>query len=97
MMDAVAVVVLVVMFAVTAWSWALSPMKAMADQFAGIWAVRPWGKQLVLDFLGLEAVLALWMLADAQRADGSLAAAIACIVAMPVFGATSAALYWLIR
>jgi hypothetical protein len=95
-MDVVAVVVLVVMFAVSIWSWRLAPMRVMADQFTGIWRVQPWGKQLMLDFFGLEAILALWMLADARTSGGWLAA-IACIAGMPVFGAMSAALYWLIR
>jgi len=96
-MTMIATLVLIGLLLFTAWSWVRAPGKAMADQFAGIWAVTPWGKQLMLDFLGLEVVLALWMLADAQRADGSLAAAVACIVAMPVFGAMAAAAYWLIR
>jgi hypothetical protein len=96
-MNAIAVVVLAGMLAVSAWSWWRAPAKAMANQFSGIWGVTPWGKQLMLDFFGLEVVLALWMLADAQRADGSLATAVACIAGMPVFGAMAAALYWLIR
>ncbi|MEW6269596.1 MAG: hypothetical protein AB1689_09905 [Thermodesulfobacteriota bacterium] len=96
-MDAIAAVVLIGMLAFSAWSWWRAPAAAMADQFAGIWGVTPWGKQLMLDFFGLEIVLALWMLADAQRADGSLTAAILCVVAMPVFGAMAAALYWLVR
>lgn len=95
-MNAVAVVVLVVMLVVSVWSWRLAPARAMAEQLAGIWNVQPWGKQLLLDFFGLEAVLALWMIADAS-AHGSWTAAIVCIVALPPFGAMSAALYWLIR
>jgi hypothetical protein len=42
------------------------------------------------------AVLALWMLTDAGS-HGTWARAIACIVAMPIFGSMSAALYWLLR
>jgi len=93
----IATLILAGMLGFTVWCWVRAPAKAMADQFAGIWAVTPWGKQLMLDFFGLEVILALWMLADAQRADGSLTAALACIVAMPVFGAMAAALYWLVR
>lgn len=95
-MDVVAVAVLLVVLAVTVWSWRAAPGRLMADQFAAIWSGTPWGKQLMLDFLGLEVILALWMLADAG-ARGAWVAAIACIVAMPVFGSMSAALYWLIR
>jgi hypothetical protein len=92
---AFAVVVFVVMLAVSAWAWRVAPTRAMAEQFKGIWQMA-WGRQLMLDFFGLEVILALWMLADA-RVTGSWIAALACIVAMPVFGSMSAALYWLIR
>jgi hypothetical protein len=92
----IAVFVLLGMATVSAWSWRAAPLRAMADQFKGIWGVTPWGKQLMLDFFGLEAILALWMIADAE-ARGSWLVAIACVVTMPLFGAMSAALYWLIR
>jgi hypothetical protein len=94
-MNVVAIVVLVVVLGVSVRSWSAAPGRRMADQFRDIWAVA-WGKQLMLDFFGLEVILALWMLADA-RASGRWVAAIACIVAMPVFGSMSAAAYWLIR
>ena len=95
-MNAVAVVVLVGMLVVSAWSWIGAPARAMADQFKAIWDVTPWGKQLMLDFFGLEAILALWMVTDA-RATASWVAAIACIVTLPLFGSMSAAVYWLLR
>lgn len=95
-MNAVAVVVLVAMLAVSVWSWVAAPARAMADQFKVIWDVTPWGKQLMLDFFGLEAILALWMITDAHG-TGSWVAAIACIVTMPLFGSMSAAAYWLLR
>lgn len=94
-MKLVALVVLVAVLAVSAWAWRHHPGRAAADEFASIWT-RPWGKQLILDFFGLEAVLALWMLSDAAT-RGTWAPAIACIAAMPVFGSMSAALYWLLR
>lgn len=94
-MNLVALVVLVVLVSVSAWAWRRHPGRAAADEFAAIWT-RPWGKQLILDFFGLEAVLALWMLSDAAS-RGSFTPAIACIAAMPIFGSMSAALYWLLR
>jgi hypothetical protein len=94
-MSVFAIVVLVVMLGVSVWSWSAAPGRRMAEQFRDIWAVA-WGKQLMLDFAGLEVILALWMLADA-RVSGHWVAAIACVVTMPVFGSMSAAAYWLIR
>jgi hypothetical protein len=94
-MKAVALGVLVVLVSVSVWAWRLVPAKKAADQFREIWQM-PWGRQLLLDFFGLEIVLALWMVADAA-ARGTWVAAVACIVAMPVFGSMSAALYWLLR
>jgi len=95
-MNTVAIVVLVGMLAVSVWSWVGAPARAMADQFKAIWDVTPWGKQLMLDFFGLEAILALWMIADAHG-RGSWLSAILCIVTMPLFGSMSAAVYWLLR
>lgn len=94
-MKLAAVVVLVVVVAVTAWAWRRLPGRQAAEEFRAIWE-RPWGKQLMLDFFGLEAVLALWMIGDAAS-RGTWVSAIACIAAMPVLGSMSAALYWLLR
>jgi len=94
-MKAVALGVLVVLVFVSVWAWRLVPAQKAADQFREIWRM-PWGRQLLLDFFGLEIVLALWMFADAA-ARGTWVAAVVCIVAMPVFGSMSAALYWLLR
>ena len=93
-MRLVALLVLLVLVAVSTRAWRQVPGRRAADQFVEIWQ-KPWGKQLMLDFFGLEAVLALWMLGDAA-AHGTWTAAIACCVAMPVFGSMSAALYWLL-
>lgn len=93
-MDAVAALVLVVVLAVSV--WALVAGRRAADQLADIWNLKPWGRQVYVDFLGLEVILALWILEDASRA-GTWTAAIVSIVAMPVFGAMSAAAYWLLR
>jgi hypothetical protein len=95
-MDLVAAAVLVIVAGVSIWSWRLAPAKEAADQFIGIWRVRPWGKQFYADFFGLLIMLALWMLADAAN-RGSWLLAVLCVAAMPVFGAMSAAVYWLLR
>jgi hypothetical protein len=94
-MNAAAAVVLVVMIAVSIWAWRLRPGRQAADQFIDIWRL-PWGRQLTLDFLGLEVILALWMLSDAL-AHGTWLSAVVCVAAMPVFGSMSAAAYWLLR
>ena len=95
-MSFVAIAVFVVMIVVTLWAWRVAPAKQAADQFVGIWRGTPWGKQLILDFFGLEIVLALWMLRDAAE-HGSWLLSVACIAAMPIFGSMSAAVYWLAR
>jgi len=94
-MDLVALVVLLVVLVVTAWAWRQAPGRKAADEFMEI-LQKPWGKQVVLDFLGLEAILALWMLSDASQ-RGTWASAVACIVTMPVLGSMSAAVYWLLN
>jgi hypothetical protein len=93
-MTLVAWLVLLTLIAVSAWAWRRVPGRRAADEFTEIWQ-KPWGKQLMLDFFGLEAVLALWMLSDAA-ARGTWIAAVACCVAMPVFGSMAAAAYWLL-
>jgi len=95
-MNAIAALVFVVMLAISIWAWRLAPTKRAADQFVGIWRVHPWGKQFYFDFFGLQIMLALWMLADAAS-RGSWFLAGVCIVAMPIFGAMPAALYFLLR
>ena len=55
----------------------------------------PWGKQLLLDFCGLEVVLVLWMATHAYEAGSWLVFGL-CVATMPLFGAMSAAAYWLV-
>ena len=93
-MYAIAAAVLITVVAVTAWALVVARDQVL-PQLLGFWQ-QPWGKQVYFDFYGLEVILALWMLEDASN-GGSLGAAIASIVAMPVFGAMSAAAYWLVR
>jgi hypothetical protein len=95
-MKLIAVAVFLVMLSVSAWAWRLAPGRRAADQFVDIWRQRPWGKQFFLDFFGLEVMLALWMVADAASRGAWVLAGL-CIAAMPIFGAMSAALYWLLR
>lgn len=94
-MNAIAVVVLATMIAVSIWAWRLRPGSQAAEQFIDIWRL-PWGKQLLLDFVGLEIVLAFWMISDAIS-HGTWILAVACMALMPIFGSMSAATYWLLR
>ena len=94
-MSIAALTVVAAWLVVSAWAWRRAPARQAADQFRHIWQI-PWGKQFYVDFFGLQVVLALWMFADAA-ARGTLPLAIACVVTMPVFGALSAAVYWLLR
>jgi hypothetical protein len=95
-MKLIALTVLIVMLIISAWAWRVAPAKKAADQLVEIWRVNPWGKQFYFDFFGLEIMLALWMLADAMSCGAWLLFA-ACTLAMPIFGAMPAALYWLVR
>lgn len=94
-MTAAALGVLVTVAAVSVWALRLRPGRLALEDFARIWTSSAWGKQLLVDFCGLEVVLALWMLGHAMAHDAWLPA-VACIASMPVFGAMSAAAYWLL-
>ena len=95
-MDYVAGLVLVAVLGVSLWALRVAPGSQAADQLVGIWNVRPWGRQVYVDFFGLEVVLGLWMLSDASAHD-RLVTAILCTLAMPLLGASAAAAYWLMR
>lgn len=56
---------------------------------------RPWGVQFVVDFYGLELMLALWMTTHAATAGTWLPLGL-CLVLLPIFGATAAGAYWLL-
>jgi hypothetical protein len=90
-----AALVLLVMVPLSIWAWRLKPGRAAQAEFLAIWRLGPWGKQIITDFYALEIVLSLWMLSHAS-AHGGWAFAIACTLAMPIFGAMPAALYWLL-
>ena len=94
-MTALALGVLVTVAAVSVWALRLRPGRLAVADFAQVWGSSAWGKQLLVDFYGLEVVLALWMVRHAVTHD-SLLQAVVCIVLMPVFGAMSAAAYWLL-
>jgi hypothetical protein len=87
-----AIVVLVCVAFVSVWAVRKSP-DALAE-FASMWR-RPWGKQVFLDFYGLEIVLLLWMIPHASE-SGSWVAFGLCAATMPFLGAMSAAAYWLL-
>jgi hypothetical protein len=87
-----AIVVVVSVALVSVWAVRESP-DALAE-FGAMWR-RPWGKQVFLDFYGLEVVLLLWMIPHASE-TGSWVAFGLCAATMPFFGAMSAAAYWLL-
>ena len=94
-MTALALLVLIAVAAITVWAFVRRPGSLAGEDFAHVWSFSPWGKQFMVDFYGLEIVLALWMVSHALVHD-SLVLAIGCIVLMPVLGAMPAAAYWLI-
>jgi hypothetical protein len=87
----IAGLVLVAVASVTLWALRRSPN--FLREFQTVWAL-PWGKQVVIDFYGLEVVLALFMVTHAM-ASGTWLALIVCLVLMPMFGSMAAAAYWL--
>ncbi len=94
-MTAIALVVLISVAAISVWAFRLRPGNFAGEDFVHVWSFSAWGKQFMVDFWGLEIMLALWMVSHALAHD-SLVLAVGCIVLMPVFGAMPAAVYWLI-
>ena len=87
-----AILVLVAVALATVWAIRESP-DALAE-IGAMWR-RPWGKQIFVDFYGLEIVLLLWMIPHASE-TGSWLAFWLCAAAMPFLGAMAAAGYWLL-
>jgi len=94
-MNALAILVLVAVAAISIWAFVQRPGSRAGEDFLHVWRFSPWGKQFLLDFTGLEIMLALWMISHAAAHD-SLLLAIGCIVLMPIFGSMPAAAYWLL-
>ena len=94
-MSAIAFAVLVLMVPLSVWAWRQRPGTQAKDEFLQIWRNGPWGKQIIVDFYALQLLLALWMIADASE-KGLWLEAVLCIGLMPVLGAMSAAVYWLL-
>ncbi len=94
-MTAIALVVLIMVAAISIWAVSRRPGSLIGEDFVHVWSFSPWGKQFLIDFSGLEIMLALWMVSHALAHD-SLVLAVGCIVLMPIFGAMPAAAYWLI-
>lgn len=90
----IATLVLLVVGGATAWAFKRSPGLGFFDQFMSIWSL-PWGRQIMIDFYGLELVLALFMVSHAA-ASGAWFVLIVCLALMPFLGATPAAAYWLL-
>jgi hypothetical protein len=76
-------------------AWRQRPGEHALNDFKAIWQSGPWAKQLLVDFIGLEIVLVLWMAVHASGAGTWLVFAI-CVVLMPIFGSMAAAAYWLL-
>ena len=91
----IAVLVVLVVAAQTVIAWRAQPADQAGQAFLSIWRSGPWAKQFYLDFAGLEVVLALWMTQHAMATD-SWWVLVPCLLTMPVTGAMSAGLYWII-
>lgn len=94
-MNAIAVLVLATVAALSIWALRRRPGRLALEDFLHVWRFSPWGKQFLVDFYGMEVVLALWMVGHALAHD-SLGLALGCIALMPIFGSMSAAAYWLL-
>ena len=92
-MNVAAALALLVVASATVWAIRKSPFGKMIEEFQAMLAM-PWGRQVVIDFYGLEVILALFMISHAMGA-GTWVALTVCLVLMPVFGASAAAAYWL--
>ena len=92
-MSWIAVGVFLIVTASTLWALVRHP-SGIVDLVFTMWE-RPWGKQVLLDFYGLEVILALFMVTHAMGTGTWLAVSV-CLVLMPFLGASAAAAYWLI-
>ncbi len=90
----IAALVLLTIGSATVWAFRRSPGWGFAEEFGSI-RTLPWGRQVVLDFFGLEVVLALFMVSHAAG-SGTWLALIVCLALMPIFGSSAAAAYWLL-
>lgn len=88
----VAFIVLAAIAAISIWAFRRAPDPL--SEIAEMWRLS-WGKQIFLDFYGLEAVLLLWMGAHASETGSWLLFGISAVT-MPFAGAMSAALYWIL-
>jgi len=94
-MDVAAIVVFLVVAILSISAWRQRPAAHFVADFGSIWQSGPWGRQLIVDFFGLELVLVLWMATHAYEAGSWLVFGL-CVATMPLFGAMSAAAYWLL-
>ena len=90
----IAALVLLAVASATFWAFRRSPGMGFAEEFGSTWKI-PWGRQLMLDFYGLEIVLALFMLSHAAGHGDWLVLGV-CLALMPLLGASAAAAYWLL-
>ena len=92
-MDWVAAGVLLAVASTTVWAL-VRDRTGIIELGQFMWG-KPWGKQILLDFYGLEVVLALFMISHATGTEAWLVL-IVCLSLMPFLGASAAAAYWLI-
>jgi hypothetical protein len=57
-MTAIALLVLLTVAAVSVWALRLRPGRLGGEDFVHVWSFSAWGKQFMVDFLGLEVMLA---------------------------------------
>ena len=88
----IAGLVLLIVGSATVWAYRRSP--GFVEQFRSILALT-WGKQVVVDFYGLQVVLALFMVTHALGSGAWLTLSV-CLALMPFLGASAAAAYWLL-
>ena len=90
----IAGLVLLIVGSATVWAYRRSPGSGLVEQFRSILALT-WGKQVVVDFYGLQVVLALFMVTHALGSGAWLTLSV-CLALMPFLGASAAAAYWLL-
>jgi len=93
--EIVAIAVVLVYLAISTWALRARPGNLAAEDFLHVWRFSPWGKQFMVDFYCLEVVVGLWMVSHAMAND-TLLLAVICLALMPILGALSPAVYFLV-
>lgn len=93
-MTAAAAATLVCVLGITIWAIARTGPETLGE-LRRVWRTGPWPRQIVVDFYGLEIILALWMIQHAG-VHATYWILVPCLATMPLLGASSAAAYWLL-